>query len=52
MKRVVKGDGRFCDILHVRNVLYLPLKRIGRKEEDRKEGRKRIRKEGRGWKGR
>jgi hypothetical protein len=22
MERAVKGDGRFCDILHVHNVLY------------------------------
>jgi hypothetical protein len=36
MERVVKGDGRFCDILHVRNILYLPLKRIGRKRIGRK----------------
>jgi hypothetical protein len=39
MKRAVKGDGRFCDIQHIRNILDLPLKRIGRKEEHRKEGR-------------
>jgi hypothetical protein len=44
MERAVKGDGRFCDILHVRNILYLPLKRIGRKRI----GRNGI---GRGWKG-
>jgi hypothetical protein len=43
MERAVKGDGRFCDILHVRNVLYLPLKRIGRKEEDGKGGERRRR---------
>jgi hypothetical protein len=43
MKRVVKGDGRLCDILHVRNILYLPLKRIGRKRIGRKRiGRKGI----------